>query len=61
MNESLPEDSGKDKVEGPMEEENKDVWQSVLDGNFKGFSVEGIFDKQEDNFLASLKNFCKNL
>ena len=44
-----------------MKVENKDVWQSVLDGNFKGFSVEGIFDKQEDNFLASLKNFCKNL
>ena len=44
-----------------MKVENKDVWQSVLDGYFKGFSVEGIFDKQEDNFLASLKNFCKNL
>ena len=25
--------------------ENEEVWKSVLDGTFKGFSVEGMFNK----------------
>ena len=33
---------------GSMRVENDDVWKSVLDGSFKGFSVEGIFSSSKE-------------
>tara|TARA_R110000851_G_scaffold17467_6_gene55356 strand:- start:112 stop:711 length:600 start_codon:yes stop_codon:yes gene_type:complete len=33
---------------GSMRVENDDVWNSVLDGSFKGFSVEGIFSSSKE-------------
>lgn len=44
-----------------MKVENDEVWESVKNGTFKGFSVEGIFDKEEDNFMVGLKQLVKNL
>jgi len=32
---------------GSYKVENNEVWQSVLDGKFKGFSIEGYFDMIE--------------
>lgn len=46
---------------GSMKVENDEVWESVKNGTFKGFSVEGIFDKEEDNFMVGLKQLVKNL
>jgi len=43
-----------------MKVENDEVWESIKKGEFKGFSVEGIFDKSENKFLASLKNILDN-
>ena len=31
---------------GSYKVDNDDVWKSVLDGTFKGFSVEGMFNRQ---------------
>ncbi len=44
-----------------MKVENNEVWESVKNGTFKGFSVEGIFDKSNEDFMLRLKNFVKNL
>ena len=33
---------------GSMRVENDEVWQSVLNGTFKGFSVEGIFSSSKE-------------
>jgi len=44
-----------------MKVDNNEVWESVKNGTFKGFSVEGIFDKSNDDFMLRLKNFVKNL
>ena len=46
---------------GSMKVENEEVWESVKNGTFKGFSVEGIFDKSEDDFMLKLKQLVKNL
>ena len=46
---------------GSMKVENDQVWESVKNGTFKGFSVEGIFDKSEDDFMSRLKQLVKNL
>jgi len=46
---------------GSMKIENDQVWESVKNGTFKGFSVEGIFDKSEDDFMSRLKQLVKNL
>jgi len=44
-----------------MKVENDQVWDSVKNGTFKGFSVEGIFDKSEEDFMSRLKQLVKNL
>ena len=33
----------------------------LINGTFKGFSVEGIFDKSEEDFMSRLKQLVKNL
>lgn len=43
-----------------MKVDNEPVWESIKKGEFKGFSVEGVFDKEENKFLASLKNILEN-
>jgi len=47
------EPKGYDKVSNgswfvSMKVENDEVWESVKNGTFKGFSVEGVFDKKEE-------------
>ena len=44
-----------------MKVENNEVWQSVKDGTFKGFSVEGVFDQAEEKYISDLKEFVKSL
>jgi len=39
-----------------MKVEDDEVWKSVLDGTFKGFSVEGMF---EESFTKQLENIFK--
>ncbi len=39
-----------------MKVENDKVWKSVLDGTFKGFSVEGLF---QENFTTQLESIFK--
>ena len=41
---------------GSMRVENDDVWKSVLDGTFKGFSVEGLF---QETFIKQLEDLFK--
>jgi len=43
-----------------MKVNNDKVWESIKNGEFKGFSVEGVFDKEENKFLATLKNIVDN-
>ena len=38
-----------------MKVENDDVWESVKNGTFKGFSVEGVFDMEEEQFIKDIK------
>lgn len=50
---------------GSMRVENDEVWQSVLDGTFKGFSVEGIFSSSKEldlqtRIIAKIRNVIKN-
>ena len=33
---------------GSFRVENDDVWQQVKDGDFKGFSVEGLFSEDRE-------------
>lgn len=56
----IQEPKGYDKVTDgswfvSMQVENDDVWESVKNGTFKGFSVEGVFDKEEEQFIKDLK------
>ncbi len=44
-----------------MKVENDEVWQSVKDGTFRGFSVEGVFDQAEEKYISDLKEFVKSL
>ena len=44
-----------------MKVENDEVWESVKNGTFKGFSVEGIFDQAEEKYISNLKEFVKSL
>jgi len=44
-----------------MKVDNEQVWQSVKDGTFRGFSVEGMFDQAEDKFISDLKSFVQKL
>lgn len=44
-----------------MKVENEEVWQSVKDGTFKGFSVEGIFDQAEEKYISDFKEFVRSL
>lgn len=39
-----------------MKIDNDEIWKSVLDGTFKGFSVEGLF---EESFLTQLETIFK--
>jgi hypothetical protein len=39
-----------------MKIDNDDIWKSVLDGTFKGFSVEGLF---EESFVSQLESIFK--
>lgn len=39
-----------------MKVEDDKVWESVLNGTFKGFSVEGLF---EENFVSQLESIFK--
>ncbi len=39
-----------------MKIDNDDIWKSVLDGTFKGFSVEGLF---EESFRSQLETIFK--
>ena len=43
-----------------MKVDNDQVWQQVLDGTFKGFSVEGMFDKKNNDFMQDLKNLIES-
>ena len=44
-----------------MKVENDEVWQSVLNGTFKGFSVEGLFEESFSNQLETVFNkYYKN-
>lgn len=50
---------------GSMRVENDEVWQSVLNGSFKGFSVEGIFSSSKEldlqtRIIAKIRNVIKN-
>jgi len=42
-----------------MKVENDEVWESVKNGTFKGFSVEGIFDQAEEKYMSQLKDLIK--
>ena len=58
------EPKGYDKVSDgswfvSMKVENDAVWESVKNGTFKGFSVEGVFDKEEDQFIKELKKWLE--
>ena len=39
-----------------MKIENDEVWKSVKDGTFKGFSVEGLF---QESFASQLESIFK--
>ena len=41
--------------------DNDKVWESVKNGTFKGFSVEGIFAQEEDQFMKDLKKLMDSL
>ena len=60
---SIPKGYG-DATEGSwfitMKIENNEVWQSVKDGTFKGFSVEGIFDEKKHDYLSGLKSIVES-
>lgn len=50
---------------GSMRVENDEVWNSVLDGSFKGFSVEGIFSSSKEldlqtRIIAKIRAVIKN-
>lgn len=70
----IQEPKGYDKVSDgswfvSMKVENDEVWKSVKDGTFKGFSVEGVFDKNEElteeeedaRFLQAMEDFLNSL
>ena len=42
-----------------MKVENDEVWESVKNGTFKGFSVEGIFDQAEEKYISDFKELVK--
>jgi len=44
---------------GSMKVENDEVWESVKNGTFKGFSVEGIFDQAEEKYISDFKELVK--
>ena len=44
-----------------MKVDNDEVWESVKNGTFKGFSVEGVFDQAEEKYMSDLKEFVKSL
>ena len=51
---------------GSMYVENKDVWNEVKNGNFNGFSIEGIFNykpkmKQEEMMMAEIKKILQSV
>ena len=44
-----------------MKIENDEVWKSVLDGTYKGFSVEGLFKEGlKNNFESQLEQILKS-
>lgn len=44
-----------------MKVENNEVWESVKNGTFKGFSVEGVFDQAEEKYISDLKKLVATL
>jgi hypothetical protein len=51
---------------GSMYVENKDVWNEVKNGNFNGFSIEGIFNykpkmNQKEMMMAEIKKILKSV
>lgn len=44
-----------------MKINNDKIWESVKDGTFKGFSVEGIFDQAEEKYMSDLKALVRSL
>lgn len=44
-----------------MKVENDEVWESVKNGTFKGFSVEGMFDQADEKYISDIKEFVKTL
>ena len=44
-----------------MKVENNEVWESVKNGTFKGFSVEGVFDQAEEKYISELKKLVATL
>ena len=44
-----------------MKVENDEVWESVKNGTFRGFSVEGMFDQAEEKYMSDLKELVRSL
>ena len=44
-----------------MKVDNDEVFESVKNGTFKGFSVEGIFDQAEEKYMSDLKELVRSL
>jgi len=42
-----------------MKVDNDEVFESVKNGTFKGFSVEGIFDQAEEKYISDFKELIK--
>jgi len=51
---------------GSMKVDNNEIWQSIKDGTFQGFSVEGVFKQAksksvEEEIIEKVRDLLKNL